>query len=463
MSDFPTLPKICAPFPVPVLPTVFDESLSYYELLAKLWQQVNELTELVNSETATVNQLIEKVNEILPIIDQLAEITGDVAQIRDDLDTFIQKLWGDDYPNTPAEGIIGFITDEIARLDSLINAGFLDADGANQAAQRNLQLSGLNCLQEVSHESDGTSYGVTREYNSATGWFHITGRYTGENPRYFPLGTYKLRDLYRLFPLDGTAGVTAGQTVPRTFPAFPVYFKAFFKSNIPDDVLQAYSGQAANVFAVTIGSGSGATVIDNINANNIDKSTQIVDVNNYTADSPMQLFVKVPPVGSDDPDFDIWICPSAFPYQKDESGFKAMFPLISNAETPADAIYAEAAARTAADLTLTTEVEKRYKLTLGTNLDGVEHPNLFELPVGVYYRSATVTNCYNLPSDLSVAFIAVVQNTISVARRRLTIYPCTAATAGIMYVCLETGIGYGDYNKFTASSTVSPTPPPATI
>ena len=137
-----------------------------------------------------------------------------------------------------------------------------------------------------------------------------------------------------------------------------------------------------------------------------------------------------------------------------------MFPLISNAPTPADAIQAEAAARAAADTTLSLDVAKRYTLALGSSLDSVEHPNLFDLPIGVYYRSANVTDCYNLPSDLSVAFMAVVQNSISVNRRRLTIYPCTATTAGIMYICLETGGGFGDYQKFTAASTVSPTPPP---
>lgn len=87
---FDLIPPVGVPCPVPVLPTVFDDSLSYYELLAKLWQQSAELTALVNSETAAVNEIVGKINdEILPTLTQLSET---VSAINIDIGDITAKL-----------------------------------------------------------------------------------------------------------------------------------------------------------------------------------------------------------------------------------------------------------------------------------------------------------------------------------------------------------------------------------
>lgn len=106
MAEYPTFPKIGVPFPVPVLPTVFDESLSYYELLAKLWQQCNELTELVNAETAAVNSIISQFDGVIEritaletgqaaIAQNVETLTGQMQQLRTDLSALETRLYSE--------------------------------------------------------------------------------------------------------------------------------------------------------------------------------------------------------------------------------------------------------------------------------------------------------------------------------------------------------------------------------
>lgn len=123
MSEFSNIPPVGIPCPVPVLPTVFDDSLSYYELLAKLWQQVNELTALVNSETETVNSLIERIETdilpLLPRVENLEDATADLlerlGQLRADHDALELRLYK---PTSPDPGDI--VTMKM-RLDDLEN------------------------------------------------------------------------------------------------------------------------------------------------------------------------------------------------------------------------------------------------------------------------------------------------------------------------------------------------------
>lgn len=74
MAITPILPV----FPVPVLPQSFDTSLSYYELLAKL-------TETINQCVTTVNTLSESVSAIEQAIGDLPQLSDAVAQLQLDL------------------------------------------------------------------------------------------------------------------------------------------------------------------------------------------------------------------------------------------------------------------------------------------------------------------------------------------------------------------------------------------
>ena len=48
-----------------VLPTVYDDSLSYYELLCKVVAKLNEVIDSTNSVTDAFNELVEYVNHYL--------------------------------------------------------------------------------------------------------------------------------------------------------------------------------------------------------------------------------------------------------------------------------------------------------------------------------------------------------------------------------------------------------------
>lgn len=95
-------------FPVPVLPQVFDTSLSYYELLAKLTQAVNAVTVQVNQNTANIASLTSSVQQIQQSLETL---TGTVTNMQ----TAITEIQGqlDGIPEQ-VQAVSGALTQEIA-------------------------------------------------------------------------------------------------------------------------------------------------------------------------------------------------------------------------------------------------------------------------------------------------------------------------------------------------------------
>ena len=100
---------------------------------------------------------------------------------------------------------------------------------------------------------------------------------------------------------------------------------------------------------------------------------------------------------------------------------------------------------------------KMLPLTMGTVIidpdpaSGV-YADLFTLPVGKYARQTNVNNVANLPPGMTAAFYCEIVNTISNQRRMIKLYPCTAATAGSFYTCLETSSGYGTWYQYTGTT-----------
>lgn len=72
-------------FPVPVLPQVFDTSLSYYELLAKLTEQINAAIIQINTNTGDISALKSTVSEIAETSAQMqiaiAELQEQIAGV----------------------------------------------------------------------------------------------------------------------------------------------------------------------------------------------------------------------------------------------------------------------------------------------------------------------------------------------------------------------------------------------
>lgn len=97
-------------FPVPVLPQVFDTSLSYYELLAKLTETINAISVQVNQNTANIAALSAAITNISEAVSQLQETVGELPaefqQLSDDLAAEIRAR--EDADNSLAQQLAGW-------------------------------------------------------------------------------------------------------------------------------------------------------------------------------------------------------------------------------------------------------------------------------------------------------------------------------------------------------------------
>ena len=56
-----------------ILPAVYDDSLSYYELLCKVIQKLNEIIEVDNAQTEAISAIIAKLEELQTMFEQFME------------------------------------------------------------------------------------------------------------------------------------------------------------------------------------------------------------------------------------------------------------------------------------------------------------------------------------------------------------------------------------------------------
>ena len=108
-------------------------------------------------------------------------------------------------------------------------------------------------------------------------------------------------------------------------------------------------------------------------------------------------------------------------------------------------------------LDLNNSVNNKISLTVGKEITDPDAPNgiyanLFDLPVGKYYRTTNITNTQNLPSGLTSAFYCEIVNTISSSRRKIYLYPSTSTTMDTFYTCTELSSGYSSWYKFTGEA-----------
>lgn len=75
MAITPILPV----FPVPVLPQTFDTSLSYYELLAKLTETINQCVTIVNALSVSVSAIEQAIGDLPQLSDDVAQLQIDLA------------------------------------------------------------------------------------------------------------------------------------------------------------------------------------------------------------------------------------------------------------------------------------------------------------------------------------------------------------------------------------------------
>lgn len=102
-------------FPVPVLPQVFDTSLSYYELLAKLTQAVNAVTVQVNQNTANIASLTSSVQQIQQSLDGIPE------QVQAVSNSLTQEI-------ADREAADLSLAQQIARVSNLLQTAYVSYD-----------------------------------------------------------------------------------------------------------------------------------------------------------------------------------------------------------------------------------------------------------------------------------------------------------------------------------------------
>lgn len=93
--------------------------------------------------------------------------------------------------------------------------------------------------------------------------------------------------------------------------------------------------------------------------------------------------------------------------------------------------------------------EPDFPYSVGTSI--ANGTDIFTLPVGKYNKQNNITTLINIPEELTVPFYCEIVNTISSTRRRILLYPSTVDQAGITYMCMESGDGYGPWFKMSGT------------
>jgi hypothetical protein len=164
-------------FPVPVLPQVFDTSLSYYELLAKLTETINAVSAQVNQNTAniaansasisTLAAAVESMQQQLDgIPSQVADLTAALAQEVSDReagDNLIQDQLAElkntvyslyvSYEDMATDYLLGDVTFHL-----LTQEAFDALEAAGQLVEKRVYLidTGSNIVIKLGTSSGGT-------------------------------------------------------------------------------------------------------------------------------------------------------------------------------------------------------------------------------------------------------------------------------------------------------------------
>lgn len=142
-----------------VLPLVYDDSLSYYELLNKVVKKINEVIGVTNDISGTIKTEVSSILTTWLSDGTLEDIIGTTLDnLGDDIDDLDTRL-------TAAEGTISGHTNSIGALED-------DVDEINSALASNT-LSGVRCL------LIGNSYAAGTGGTSGRGWPYYFEQATG--------------------------------------------------------------------------------------------------------------------------------------------------------------------------------------------------------------------------------------------------------------------------------------------
>ena len=104
-----------------VLPAVYDDSLTYYELLCKVINKLNELIEKDNEQSDVINVLVKELEELRTLFDKFIE-SGFEDYYKDLVEKWIDEHLTDIYKYTIAQ--IFFSLDDSGYLIAHVPAGW---------------------------------------------------------------------------------------------------------------------------------------------------------------------------------------------------------------------------------------------------------------------------------------------------------------------------------------------------
>ena len=87
-----SIASIVSPHCIKVLPTVYDDSLSYYEVLCKLRAKINEVIETLNDYDSVIQELQEAITDIDDMQTDIASLQGDLAIVQSTLTTYGKNI-----------------------------------------------------------------------------------------------------------------------------------------------------------------------------------------------------------------------------------------------------------------------------------------------------------------------------------------------------------------------------------
>lgn len=496
--------KFIPNFPVPVLPEAYDESASYYQLLMAMVNKLNDVIELAKSDHATVDEIRQQLEEILPYLDDLSHMGERFEAIQAEITALTERLYD------ATDGDINELNVAMQLLETNQQIIGIAAEQAQNAAMRTAQLSGsFNLLQEVSTQSTITSHGLTITKDSGTGWFHVTGTVDTDASFSVELGTYKIRDLAGTIPFNGSdAGSTAMKDHYAKFGALFSwnYIPRPSGSSFNSVVVTGLEVTPAQTQLFTQGtSNDGSPVIANINTSNNIRITLgfSAAMDEYSVDfwvcpslyppaltewnwQISQYPLPISPLSNAELESELITERNTRIAQ--DTILRGQIQTehndrIDDTDGIRETLQAEINRAIGADTDLNARITREVN-TLNGTINTVEqnlendiqeiannaatyglgraitdpapsatppvYADLFTLEPGKYYRNTNAGNVQNMPTGLTTAFIAIVENTSGTNRRRITVIPTVASRAGEMYVCLETGNGFGHWFKYTA-------------
>ena len=147
----------------PVLPQAYDDSLSYFEVLAKLQKKINEIIETVNSMMDAIEELDGRLTvverDVGVLKEQVQELFERISGFEESLANLNDRVTIVEGDITNIQGDILEIQGEMPEIATVSKAGLVKPDGNT-----------------ITIDNDGTIHSVGGGGGGATDWNSLSGK-----------------------------------------------------------------------------------------------------------------------------------------------------------------------------------------------------------------------------------------------------------------------------------------------